>query len=43
MGKEMAIVYRVLATHPIRKAGFTHKSARTGAITLIQRFGARST
>jgi hypothetical protein len=23
----------------IKKAGFTHKSVRTGAVTLIQRFG----
>ena len=34
-----AIVYRVLATHLIHKAGFTHATASTGAVTLIQRFG----
>jgi hypothetical protein len=39
MGRALGIVYRVLSTHLIRKAGFTHKSARTGAVTLIQRFG----
>jgi hypothetical protein len=39
MGKVLAIVYRVLATHLIHKAGFTHATARTGAVTLIQRFG----
>jgi len=35
----LGIVYRCLSTHLIRKAGFTHKVAQTGAITLIQRFG----
>jgi len=35
MGKVLAIVYRVLATHLIHKAGFTHATARTGAVTLI--------
>ena len=39
MSKVLGIVYRVLATHLIRTAGFTHKTARTGAVTLIQRFG----
>ena len=39
MGQVLAIVYRVLATHLIRKAGFTQKTAKTGAVTLIQRFG----
>jgi len=33
------IVYRTLVTRQIRKAGYTHRSARTGAVTLIQRFG----
>ena len=40
MGKVLGIVYRVLATHLIRKAGYTHKTANTGSVTLIQRFGA---
>lgn len=39
MAKVLGIVYRVLATHLIRKAGYTATSARTGAVTLIQRFG----
>ena len=39
MGRVLGIVYRVIATHLIRQAGFTHKMAHTGAVTLIQRFG----
>lgn len=39
MGEVLGIVYRVLATHMIHKAGFTHATASTGAVTLIQRFG----
>lgn len=39
MGQVLGIVYRTLATYRIRKAGHTHESARTGAVTLIQRFG----
>ncbi len=39
MGKVLGIVYRTLATHLIKKAGFTKKTAQTGAVTLIQRFG----
>jgi hypothetical protein len=39
MGRVLGIVYRTLATHQIRKAGHCHRSARTGAVTLIQRFG----
>ena len=39
MGKVLGIVYRALSTHQIKKAGFTRKTARTGAVTLIQRFG----
>ena len=39
MGKVLGIVYRVLATHLIHKAGFTHATASAGAVTLIQRFG----
>jgi hypothetical protein len=33
------IVYRVIAGHLIKKTGFTRKTAQTGAVTLIQRFG----
>jgi hypothetical protein len=32
-------VYRAIAAHLVRKAGLTQASARTGAVTLIQRFG----
>jgi hypothetical protein len=39
MGAVLAIVYRVIASHLARQAGFTAKRARTGAVTLIQRFG----
>ena len=39
MGAVLAIVYRVIATHLARQAGFSAKRARTGAVTLIQRFG----
>ena len=39
MGQVLGIVYRCIATHLIRKAGFTRKTAQTGAVTLIQRFG----
>ena len=35
----VAIVYRAISSHLIRKAGFTRKTAQTGAVTLIQRFG----
>ena len=39
MGKALGIVYRTIATHLTRKAGFTKTTAHTGAVTLIQRFG----
>ena len=39
MGRVLGIVYRTLATHQVRKAGYKHQSASTGAVTLIQRFG----
>lgn len=39
MSRVLGIVYRVIATHLIRKAGFTRTHAHTGAVTLIQRFG----
>ena len=39
MGKALGIVYRTIATHLIRKAGYTRNIAHTGAVTLIQRFG----
>jgi hypothetical protein len=39
MGRVLGIVYRCIATHLIKKAGFTRKTAQAGAVTLIQRFG----
>ena len=39
MGPVLGIVYRAIATHLIKKAGFSRKAAHTGAVTLIQRFG----
>ena len=39
MGRVLGIVYRTLASHQISKAGHSHRTARTGAVTLIQRFG----
>ncbi len=39
MGQVLGIVYRVIATHLVKKAGVTGKCGRTGAVTLIQRFG----
>ncbi len=39
MGKVLGIIYRTIATHLIRKAGYTKTTAQTGAVTLIQRFG----
>ena len=43
MGRVLGIVYRCIATHPIKKAGFSRKAAQTGAVTLIQRFGSALT
>jgi len=39
MGKVLGIVYRAIATHLRRKAGYTKATAQAGAVTLIQRFG----
>ena len=39
MGRVLGIVYRAIATYLIHKAGYTRKTAHTGAVTLIQRFG----
>ena len=36
MGRVLGIVYRAIATHLIHKAGYTRKTAHTGAVTLIQ-------
>lgn len=37
--RESRWVHRAIETHLINKAGLTHASARTGAVTLVQRFG----
>lgn len=39
MGKALGIVTRCIATDLIHRAGFTRNTARTGAVTFIQRFG----
>mgnify|MGYP001820229596 CR=1 FL=1 len=39
MGQVLGIVYRVIAGHLIKQAGFARQRARTGAVTLIQRCG----
>jgi hypothetical protein len=39
MGSVLGIVYRCIATHLIKNAGFSRKTAQAGAVTLIQRFG----
>ena len=39
MGRVLGIVYRTIATHLTRKAGYTKTTAHAGAVTLIQRFG----
>jgi len=35
----MQIIHRAISTHIVNKAGCTNKQAKTGAVTLIQRFG----
>jgi len=37
--KALKVVTRGISTYLIKKAGFTKKTAKTGAVTLIQRFG----
>ena len=39
MGQVLGIVYRTIASHLIKAAGYHHATAQTGAVTLIQRFG----
>jgi len=39
MSKVLGIVYRTISTYLIKKSGYSKKTARTGAVTLIQRFG----
>ena len=43
VGRALGIVYRCIATHLIKKAGFSRKTAETGAVTLIQRLGSALT
>ena len=43
MGKVLGIVYRTLATHITKKAGYNKQTAQAGAVTLIQRFGSALT
>ncbi|MFT6414162.1 MAG: hypothetical protein ACJASI_002289 [Glaciecola sp.] len=38
MGKALSSVYRTLATHITKKAGYNKQAAQTGAVTLNQRF-----
>ncbi len=38
-GQVLGIVNRVISMHLVKKAGYSKKMARTGAVTLIQRFG----
>jgi hypothetical protein len=39
MSRVLGIVYRTIATHLTRKAGYTKTTACAGTVTLIQRFG----
>jgi ribosomal protein S27E len=39
MGKALGIVHRAIAFDLVKKAGKTQKTAQTGSVTLIQRFG----
>lgn len=39
LGRALGVVARAISSFLIKKTGFTHKTAKTGAVTLIQRFG----
>ena len=39
LSKVMSIIHRAISTHIVGCAGFSNKQAKTGAVTLIQRFG----
>jgi len=39
IGRVLGIVYRVIAARLTKPAAYTQQSARTGEVTLIQRFG----
>jgi Mor family transcriptional regulator len=43
LSKVMGIIHRAISTHIVNRAGFTTKQAKTGAVTLIQRFGSNIT
>jgi hypothetical protein len=36
-GQVLGIVYRVISMHLVKKAGYSQKTARTGAATLIRK------
>jgi hypothetical protein len=38
-GQMLGIVNRVITMHLVKKAGYSKKTTRSGAVTLIQRFG----
>jgi hypothetical protein len=35
-GQVLGIVFRVISMHLVKKAGYSKKTARTGAVTLIR-------
>ncbi len=37
MGKVLGIFYRVISMHLVKKAGYSKKTARTGAVALIRK------
>ena len=37
MGRVLGLVYRVIAAHLVKKAGYMQSIARTGAVKLIER------
>ena len=39
LGKALAVVTRAIGSYLVKQAGFTQKTAKTCAVTLIQRFG----
>ena len=39
LSKALGVVTRAINSYLIKKGGFNHKTAKTGAVTLIQRFG----
>ena len=39
LSQVLMVVTRAISSYLVKKAGFTHKTAQTGAVTLIQRFG----